>query len=299
MHPVVLGRHRVDVALQALVHERRVGLDVVGREVLPRRQHLDLVAARRELGHHRHHLGLAQPREARQRGHGGRLHAVEGHEDGLVAPEVHVGQQVQQAALAQPREDGLDAVHPVERRHVAEARAAFADPGVDHRVALGRVDRGRRARRVHGERGGRGIEAVEVRREQDHRRVAFGDLADFRGRTDDLQPALHHLLGRMPEPAAVQPRLRDEDEGLARDGAALGLRFPGEAQGQVPVDHAPPRHGDGVQQAAEDPAEAAHERQGQRGQHPHEADTESGAEAHGAAPPAALATTAGSPRGSL
>jgi hypothetical protein len=101
MHPVVLGRHRVDVALQPLVHERRVGLDVVGRKVLPGRQHLDLVAAGRELRHHRHHLGLAQPREARERRHGGRLHAVERHEDRLVAAEVHVGQQVQQAALAQ------------------------------------------------------------------------------------------------------------------------------------------------------------------------------------------------------
>jgi len=33
-------------------------------------------------------LGLAQPRKARQRGHGRGLHAIERHEDSLVAAEV-------------------------------------------------------------------------------------------------------------------------------------------------------------------------------------------------------------------
>ena len=46
MHPVVLRGHGVDVALQALVHQGGVGHHVVGREVLPGRQHLDLVALR-------------------------------------------------------------------------------------------------------------------------------------------------------------------------------------------------------------------------------------------------------------
>jgi len=297
MHPVVLGRHRVDVALQALVHERGVGLDVVGREVLPGRQHLDLIAARRELRHDRHHLGLAQPRKARERGHGRGLHAVERHEDGLVAAEIHVGQQVQQTALAQARQHRLDAVHPVQRRHVAEARAALANPGVDHRIALGRVDGGRGPGRVHGQRGGRRVQAVEVRCEQDHGRIAFGDLVDLRCRADHLEPARHHLLGRMPEPTAVQPRLRDEDEGLACDGAALGFRLLGKADGQVGVDHTPAGHRNGVQDAAKERAEATYKRQGQRRDRPHEADAELGTEAHGVSPAVAAATR--SARGSL
>ncbi|TXI15881.1 MAG: hypothetical protein E6Q65_09760 [Ottowia sp.] len=129
MHPVVLLGHGADPFFQPAVHQRRVGRHVLARVVGPGRVHLHLVALRRHARDGGHHARAPQPRQPRQRGHGGGRHAEEGHEEGFLRPQVHVGQQVQVAALAQRLDDRLDTVAPVDQHHVAEALAPGAHPG--------------------------------------------------------------------------------------------------------------------------------------------------------------------------
>jgi hypothetical protein len=186
-------------------------------KVRPGLQHLHLVAGGRE----RVSTGTtlaAQPREARQRRHGGGRHAVEGHEDRFLGAEVHVGQQVQRLAFAQRRHDfALDAVARPNGRTLPKRWRPAQHPARPPPCWTVGVDADEGPRHLQRQRGPRRIQADEVRR-KNHGRLVAGE---FLQRARQHARAAAHQVGRVPEPGAVQPGLREVHEGLRVQRAPL------------------------------------------------------------------------------
>ena len=179
--------------------------------------HFHVVACGCHTRHHRHHLGFAQAGEAGQRGHRGRLHAVEGHKNRLLRAEVHVGQQVEDAAGPQAAQVVLHAVEAVEHLHITKAGAPGLDPVVQAFVGQRRVDGGEQARCAHADGRGRRVQPIKVRAKDDGGRGAL-QLVHC---AVQLQAFLQHRQGCVPQPAAVQPGLAEIHERLTRPLLAL------------------------------------------------------------------------------
>ena len=270
MHPVVLRRHGVDVALQPRVHQRGVGLHIVAWVVLPGRVHFHVVAPRCHTRNHRHHLGFAQPGEARQRRHGGSLDAVERHKNRLLRAKVHVGQQVQNAACAQPAQVVFDAVKAVEHLHVPKTHTPCGNPRVQAFVGQRCVDGGEQARRAHADGRGRRVQAVKMRAEDDGGGGAFQLLH----RAVELQALFQHRTRRVPEPAAVQPSLAEINERFARQSPPFLRSALWKTEQKILLNHPTAGRSQHKQHPPDQRRKTAHPRQRQLRQEAHEENSE-------------------------
>ncbi len=182
------------------------------------------------------------------------------------ATKIHVGQQVQQPALAQAGNNGFHAISPVQHAHIAKALAPCHEPCIHRRIGVRRVNGRERTRGVQGQGQPPCVQAVEMRRKDDGGRIAF-QLVHGTLQLDALQ---HHIARRKPQPTAVQPGLAKHHKGLARPGPALCQRGLRKAQLQIAQRHAAARRGQHIQHLPNQPAHSAQCRQRQARQHPHQ-----------------------------
>ena len=134
-------------------------------------------------------------------------------------------------------------------------------------LRLAGVDAGEAAGHLLGERGPAGVQAYEVRREQ-HRGLRAAQLLHGAGQ---LEPLARHLRLAVPQPAAIQPGLREAHEDLAAPGARAAAASTAEStSARFTFDDVPARQDHEVQEPAQQPSERAHPGQGKVREHAHE-----------------------------
>ena len=193
------------------------------------------VAVRFHIGHGSDDLRPPQPGKARQRRNGSGRVSEKIDENGFFCAEVHIGQQVQDAAFAQDRDDGLDAIAFPHGAAVGKAATAAAHPAIHGRIALRAVDGDTGAGSQQGhQQHALSIHAQKMRGKHDGGGVGQKSCAV----ACPVDATLQQDLAAVPQPDAIEQGLSQPHAVLTDDVLALGGVQFGKAQLQIDVGNA-------------------------------------------------------------